>query len=354
MVKNSRITLAEVARQAGTSPMAVSVVLNGARSNTRVSDATRCRIVQAASDLNYAPNAMAQGLKRQRTNTIGVLFNWAGPLTVHDSFSTALLDGIVAGAAAAGYHILLYTKPWRDAASSSSLFMDRRTDGVIVVAPDEDADVVPGFVAMDIPMVLLSSATEAPGIQFVKTDNRQGVSLALDHLWDLGHRRIAYAGEGQARHSMRERHAAYHAWMDRRGLTVQDGDVREHLDPGRDTDRLTRLKEWLSLPNPPTAVFAVTDDLAADILEAARTVGRAVPERLSVVGFDDVPVASLTVPRLTTIRQPLMEMGQQAAQLLIASIERKEGDAEHPTGHVTVPQLVVRASTAPPHVRSEP
>ncbi len=300
MAVSTKITLTEVARQAGTSPMAVSVVLNGARSNTRVSDATRRRIIKVASDLNYSPNAMAQGLKRQRTNTIGVLFNWAGPTVIHDPFSMAMLDGIGAGSALAGYHVLLYTKAWQNAAVSSHLFSDRRTDGVIVIAPEESSDVVPGFVAMGIPMVLLSSATNVPGVHYVKTDNHFGVSLALNYLWDLGHRRIAYAGQGHTRVSMRERYEEYLGWMARHDLPIPEGYIVEDLDLRRDTGNVNRLTELLKLPVRPTAVFSATDDLAVDVLEAARAIDIAVPEQLSVIGFDDVLIASLTVPKLTT------------------------------------------------------
>jgi len=148
MRSNGRTTLKEIAQRAETSTMAVSVVLNGARSNTRVSEDTRRRIQEIAADLNYSPNAMAQGLRRRRTNTLGVLFNWAGSRAIHDLFSMAVLDGIVDGAANAGYHILLYTKPWQNASVSSSVFSDGRTDGVLVIAPRESSDVVPGLVAL--------------------------------------------------------------------------------------------------------------------------------------------------------------------------------------------------------------
>jgi DNA-binding LacI/PurR family transcriptional regulator len=146
MSDNKRITLREIALRAETSTMAVSVVLNGARSNTRVSEATRHRILTVAKGLNYTPNAVAQGLKRQRTNTLGVLFNWAGSESIHNLYSVAVLDGIVAGAAEAGYHILLYTEKWRGGPASASAFSDQRTDGIVVVAPDEHSDVVPGLV----------------------------------------------------------------------------------------------------------------------------------------------------------------------------------------------------------------
>ena len=347
MAKSSRVTLTEVARQSGTSPMAVSVVLNGARSNTRVSAATRSRILAVASELNYSANAMAQGLKRQRSNTIGVLFSWAGTTTLHSPFSMAVLDGIVAGAAAENYHILLYTEGWQNAAESSKLFSNKRSDGVILVAPLENSDVVPGFIAMNVPVVLLSSATRLPGVDFVQLDNQHGVLLALDHLHALGHARIAYVGNGHERYSIRERFDTYCDWMRQHHLPIQDNYIIKDLNADSNADRVSRIAQWLRQPNLPSAIFAVTDEIAAEVLEAARSIGLSVPEQLSVVGFDDSVVASLTVPKLTTIHYPVFEMSQYATHLLINSIENEHEDARKHEGHITVPTLVVRESTAP-------
>ncbi len=327
--------------------MAASVVLNGARSNTRVSDVTRRRIIAVASELNYSANAMAQGLKRQRSNTIGILFSWAGPSTLHSSFSMAVLDGIVAGAATKGYRILLYTEHWEDAATSTKVFSDSQTDGVVLVAPYENSDVVPSFLAMNVPVVLLSSATTLPNMDFVHLDDRHGVFLALEHLHELGHSRIAYVGSGHQRYSIRKRYDSYCDWMSQHSLSIQDDYIIKELDDGSNTERVNRLAEWLQQPNPPTAVFTVTDDIAAEVLEAARSVGIRVPEEMSVVGFDDSVVASLAVPKLTTIHYPVFEMSQQATHLLIESMERKREGIQKHEGHIISPTLVVRESTAP-------
>jgi LacI family transcriptional regulator len=345
MAGSGRITLSDIARRADTSPMAVSVVLNGARSNTRVADTTRRRILDAAAELKYTPNALARGLKRQRTNTLGVLFNWAGSRTIHDLYSVAVLDGVVDGAATAGYHILLYTQRWHSAAASSATFADRRADGVIVVAPQEQSDVVPGLVALGLPVALVSSATDVAQVPYVSIDNRKAVALAMEHLRGLGHARIAYAGYGRDRYSMRERHDAYRSWMAQHELPVPDAYVLADLLPGQSDSNVGILRDLLCLPQRPTAIFAANDDLAAEVLEAARSAAIAVPEQLSVIGFDDVLVASLTVPKLTTIRQPLYEMGQQAARLLIESIEGRR-DASVSSAHTIEPELIARASTA--------
>lgn len=347
MRSSGRTTLKEIAHRAETSTMAVSVVLNGARSNTRVSEDTRRRIQQIAAELNYSPNAMAQGLRRRRTETLGVLFSWAGARTVHDLFSMAVLDGIVDGAANAGYHILLYTRPWRDASASSPVFSDGRADGIVVVAPLEDSDVVPSLAALGLPVAVLSSVTDVAGVPSVAINNGLGVSLALDHLRALGHARIAFAGLGRDRLSMRERHDAYLAWMARQGLPAPHDCVLAGLRPGEGPENAARLECLLRLPDRPTAVLAVTDDLAVQALEVARALGIAVPDQLSVVGFDDVPAASHSIPKLTTIRQPLFEMGQRAVRLLIGLIEGR-GEAGGSTAHVIAPKLIVRDSTASP------
>ncbi|GAB4461970.1 MAG: LacI family DNA-binding transcriptional regulator [Armatimonadaceae bacterium] len=325
--------------------MAVSVVLNGARSNTRVSEATRQRILDVAADVNYSPNALARGLKRQRTNTLGILFNWAGSRILRDLYSVEVMGGITQEASNAHYLLLLYTERWRDDASDATTFSDRRTDGIIVVAPEEGSGVIPGLVALGVPSVLVSSAKAVSGVPYVTIDNRRGVTLALEHLTALGHTRIAYAGQGLSRFSFRERHEAFRAWMKEHGRTVPESHVLAGMQTGGSGRNAAALEALLRAPDRPTAVFASNDDLAAEIMDSARAVGLSVPEDLSVVGFDDVLTASLTVPKLTTIRQPLVEMGAQAARLLI---KRIEGEPITEQAHVYAPELIVRGSSAPP------
>lgn len=351
-----QITLKEIAERAETSTMAVSVVLNGARSNTRVSEATRRRILNIAAGLNYTPNAMARGLRSQRTNTLGVLFNWAGSTMIHSLYSFAVLDGIVAGAATAGYHILLYTESWRSTEKSASTFADQRTDGIIVIAPQEDSDVVAGLVGLGVPVALLSSATTVPGVPYVTVDNPLGIELALNHLRDLGHTRIAYVGTGTGRHSTRIRYEAYRNWMARHDLPTADAERLGNLVINQEEESLSHL---LAGDDRPTAILAYNDDMAMKVLEVARARGLSVPGDLSVVGYDDTLAASLTTPKLTTVRQPLIEMGQQAAMLLVREIESRQGRTfpednsdpkpvtSVPQAHIALPELIVRESTAP-------
>lgn len=340
--------LRQVAALAGVSVATASAVLNAPQANTRVSEATRRRILGAAADLHYAPNAMARGLKSRRTNTLGVLYQWAGPYALHSLYSMTVLDGVVAAAGSAGYHVLLYTEAWDSARAST--FSDRRTDGVIVVAPAEGSDVVEGLTSLGLPVAVVSAATNVPDVPYVNIDNRAGAMLALEHLRGLGHTRIAYATHNLGRQSLRERHDAYRGWMAAHNLTAPSGYVVDSLHPGfRPTDladNALRLGALLSLPaaERPTAVLAVNDDTASQVLDAARSAGLRLPDDLSVVGFDDVVVASLTTPKLTTVRLPLLEMGSHAARRLI---ERIEGGSTAGGGYIIQPELVTRDSTAP-------
>src|SRR5207237_201867 len=147
-------------------------------------------------------------------------------------YSAAILDGIVDAAGAAGYHVLLFTQSWQSAAKSSRAFSDRRTDGIVVVAPLERGDVVPGLVALGLPVTVRSSSTDVTGVPFIAIDNRTGIRLSLSHLRELGHTRIAFAGLGRERVSMRERHDAYLEWMTGQGLPLTDDYVLNDFHSG--------------------------------------------------------------------------------------------------------------------------
>lgn len=214
---------------------------------------------------------------------------------------------------------------------------------MIVVAPLEQSDVISGLTALGLPVTVISSKTEDFCVPGVNIDNAAGMRLGLEHLYELGHTRIAYIGNIRERRSMRERHATYLRWMEEKQLPIPDGYTLPDLSAGKSAQPY--LEPLLRLPKPPTAIFAATDDLAAEVLEAARTVGLSVPEQLSVVGFDDTLVASLTTPKLTTVHLPLYEMGQLAATLLVARIREGSESVSSPV-RIISPELIVRDSTA--------
>jgi len=353
-------TLRDVAHAAGVSPYTVSVVLNGARSNTRVSEATRVRIREAADSLQYHPNAIARGLARRRTNTVGVLF---GVLSSTDAFAnpyaSGLLQGIVNESAARDFDVLLYTEYWRDAERSAVRFRDGRSDGMILIAPLTDTDMVPGLASLPMPLVAISPdpATRPGHVPCVDVDNVAGIRFAVEHLAGLGHRRIAHLMGNENVASVPLRRAAFCTAMAAVGLEVPPGYlVPCTYDASTVPDVLPRV---LALPEPPTAIVAGNDNIAIAVLETARNLGIDVPGALSVVGFDDIPSSEKVTPKLTTVRQPLTEIGREAARLLLDRIDgRADGwgstnsapDESHPPPdcQLVAPVLIVRESTAPP------
>jgi LacI family transcriptional regulator len=340
-------TLRDVALSAGVSPFTVSVVLNGSRSNTRVSDATRHRIEEAAATLHYHPNAVARNLARRCTKTLGVFFvvvEWAAALA--NPYASAILHGVFTRAGKSGYDILLYTEPWQGASRSASRYRDGRSDGVILVAPLTDTDIVSALAAVDLPLVAISASPEniPAGVASVDVDNALGIRLAIEHLWELGHRRIAHLTGDANVASVAIRRAAFQEEMERRGADLPEAYTVPGTYDGLAVGR--SLRGLLSLPEPPSAVIAGNDNIAIAVMESARNMGVAVPQQLSVVGFDDISAASQVTPKLTTLRQPLQAIGDAAADLLMARLKNEPREISLV---LLPPELIVRESTSAPH-----
>ena len=348
-------TLRDVALAAGVSPYTVSVVLNGSRSNTRVSVATRRRIEESAQTLRYHPNAMARGLARRRMNTLGVAVAVVkSSAALADAYASTILQGIVAEASHRGYDVLLYTEEWKNAEMSAARYRDRRADGVVVIAPLMGADVVSGLARENVPLVIVAPDTNAlpASIPAVDVDNARGVALAIGHLVEQGHTRIAHLTGNADVPSVAERRTAFQDVMARAGLAVPAAYIVPcTYDAKTVPDQLGVL---LALPEPPTAIVAGNDNIAIAVMDAARALGVFVPDQLSVVGFDDISAAGQVTPKLTTIRQPLFEIGRMAARFLIARIGADFGEepALDCSGTEQIrlfpPDLILRESTAPP------
>lgn len=334
-------TIRDVARESGVSVATVSYVLNdGPRP---VSEKTRRQVLAAMERLDYHPNALARGLSSRRMNTLGVLFGLVRDPIVTNEYGAGVLQGILASAAGNGYNVTLFTQPWQSAAVSAGGFNDGRCDGVILVAPLTNSDMVEGLSGLGLPLVVVSSVTEErSGIPCVEVDNLLGARFAAEHLISLEHTRIAHVMGEEVQPSVPDRRRGFLNAMREAGLEVRS----EYLVQSRYDRRAgyEAVRALLRLPEPPTAVFAGNDNLALGALEAAREQGVSVPDQFSIVGFDDIRTASLVTPALTTVRQPLGAMGEEAARLLVAAVQ---GDPVPWAVHRSVPELVVRASTAP-------
>lgn len=341
-------TLADVGREAGVSAMAASAVLNGARTSSRISQETRERILEAATKLRYRPNAAARALADRRMNTLGVaaVFDDTGEL---NSYFLEIFNGVIGAAAHHGQNTTVFTlHDWEKDADRLPSFCDGRIDGLILIAPvlsRASTRLLPDHT----PFVALHANTHLPGTVNLETDEERGAFEMVKHLIDRGHRRIVHiTGERGLLGSERrilgyERALATARIPFDKSLLVEAG---FSAPAGR-----RAIHEWLDRCKGqplPDAIFGANDAIAVGCIEAFSELGIRVPEDISVCGFDDTLVARLSLPQLTTVRQPLRAMGVRAVELLLNRISHQHGDAPaFSSEDVIFPtELVLRNSVA--------
>ena len=315
----------DVARAAGVSVATVSKVVNG---RYGVSRATSERVSAVIDQLGYETSLGAQSLRSHRTNVIGVL------LAEFEPFSTELLKGASDAVAGTGYELLAYSGGHRGGAvgwerRSLSRLGGTLIDGAIIVTPTV-MDARPG-----VPVVAVDPHTGPTGVPTVDSDNFAGAVLATQHLLRLGHRRIAHLSGRADLESSRLREDGFRHAMAEAGVPVDEQLVR--VGGYRPEGAEQSARELLSLPDRPTAIFAANDLSAIRTMQVARDMGLSVPGDLSVIGFDNVPESAVAVPPLTTIEQPLRQMGEEALRMLVAVLDGHEP----PTTHLRRPTALV-------------
>ncbi len=331
-----RPTIADVARRAGVSAAAVSFAVND---RPGVSPETRERILQAARELGWRPSASARALTEARTRAIGlVLARDLAQLEV-DSFFVRFLSGLERALAPADYALLLQVIPPGEGtmlAAYERLSAGGRVDGFVLTDVEVSDPRFELLEAAGVPVVLAGHpASECP-FPWVETEHGEGMTAAVEHLAGLGHERIAFFG-GLAEHEhVQVRLQRWRAALEAAGLTPG---AEVHAEPGQVGAAATRVLEGA-----PTAIACTSDVLAMATLAAARELGLAVPGDVSVTGFDDSPLAALASPSLTSVRVDYAEFGAAAAGALLAAIAGDPPPAYSPS----LPELVPRASTAPP------
>ena len=334
-------TIAEVATSAGVGVGTVSRVLND---SPGVPPATRQRLLAAIDDLGYRPNPAARALAGGRTGTIGVL----APFFTQPS-AVERLRGVAEVLAASGHDLVLLdvASPAQRDAHVRRLLAAGPVDGLLVLSLP-----LPPRVGREVPLVLVDS--RAPGVPSVWVDDVRGGRLAAEHLLALGHRRVGFVGddpgEGAGFTSSADRLRGFAEALARGGAPLDPALVR--LGPHGREEARAMAGALLALPEPPTALFAASDTQALGVREAALAAGLAVPDDVSVVGFDDVEIAAHV--GLSTVRQPLHESGQRAAAILLeiaarGAPHRRPGDGTDASMTIELPlRFVARASTAPP------
>jgi LacI family transcriptional regulator len=336
----------DVADRAGVSTATVSVVLSGKASGIRIPEETQRRVAEIAAELGYQPNALAAGLRRQTSDTIGLVSDVIAT-TPH---AGALVQGIQDALREAGKVLIMVNTDGEESAEQAAVdvMLGRQVDG-IVFASMYHRIIEPPTAARRVPLILLDARSTDPELTSVAPDEEGGAIGAVTHLIEAGHRRIAYLQDEIPKPATVERFSGYRTALANAGIDIDTGLVMEETP--EHTGGYEAANRLLDQTDRPTAIFCFNDRMAAGVARAARHRGLEVPRDLSIVGFDNQElVAPLVEPPLTTVQLPHYEMGHWAGKRILAMIDRPES---------TIPEqrrmpctLVSRSSVGPPPATS--
>jgi DNA-binding LacI/PurR family transcriptional regulator len=350
--KSGHVTLTDVARACGYSVSTVSIVLSQAPLSQNVAASTRERVRAMARKLGYHPDAFARSLRRRRSQTIGVL-----AYDLSDPFCIPVVRGIQLGLHPANYVPLLMDAETqrRHFDTYLRMILERRAEGIIVIASwiFEETNLLADIEKNNVPIIILGRDLTGRKVSSLLVDNEVGGALALQHLIELGHREIAVIRGPEELFDSEPRWAGVQSAAAKAGLKIDPKLVFQLPNLSASTSGfeggLKLASALLKARRQFTAVIAFDDLTALGIIRGLSEAGVRVPEDCSVVGFDDVLPGFVATPGLTTIHQPLNEMGLMAAQWALDAIETRERGAENPAHlYKAPPELVVRATTSRP------
>jgi LacI family transcriptional regulator len=349
MEKSSMVTIRDVAKESGFSSTTVSIVLNNAPLARYIPATTKKRIERAAKKLGYRPNLFARSLRSKRSHTVGVMV-----FDIVDPYCTPILRGIENSLYQSNFLPIL-----TDAHNERSRFerylemlLDRRVEGLVLLANwlFLDINLLGDLEKSSVPTAIISCELKTDAISSVIVDNEIGAHLALEHLYSLGHRKIAFIRGPKALADSAPRWKGIRNFAKQSGLAIDSRlvvDLPESRDPLSSFEAGYKLTEdLLKQKRPFTAILAFDDLTAFGTIRALTKAGIRVPEQCSVVGFDDVATCAIYTPPLTTVRQPMESMGATAVSIVVdginAALEKRETSATH---RKVAPELVVREST---------
>jgi LacI family transcriptional regulator len=338
------VTLKDIAQKSGVSITTASRILNNRESGIPIREETRQRVLSVAAELGYRPNLLARGLRGSSSSLIGVIAR-----DISDPFHIKVLRGINEVAAKRAYRLFLGHVDYRpdEAVAFSSMFEQWHADGIIIIG-DIKGDEAALEVLMRQHRYIVGATDRVTRRKFpgVYIDNILGTRLALDHLWNLGHRNIIFVSyphieDGSLRAEIYRQYMQAHGVEDNVRVFLTSQELEPSYQMGRE------IFAHFSELNRPTAIFAASDAIAIGLLQAAFQADISVPDQVSIVGFDNLDITPFTIPPLTTISQTGTEMGRAAANLLLDMIEQNQGSAEV-DDIVLEPTLLIRQSTAAP------
>jgi LacI family transcriptional regulator len=335
-------TIKDIAKQVNVSYATVSRALNN---KYGVKRETRERVLEAARTLNYRPNAIARGLVKRQTHSIGLVIP-----DITNPFFPEVARGIEDGAQTAGYNVFLCNTNWEVTRELQylDLLIEKRVDGILIAPILARVSKMEVTLQSRIPVVFVSKAPRDPACSYVVIDDVRGAFLATQHLIESGYRSIGFIGapaellSDEPASAADERLKGYKLALHTSGLEEEPrficfGDFKRESG-------YNIVKRWIEAGSYPRAVFGENDLLAIGVMQGAKEKGLSVPHDLAVVGFDDIPLAGFPEIQLTTVFQPKYEMGRIAVQILLERMNR--GDRPGENRHIILePKLIQRASS---------
>lgn len=329
------IRIKDISRQLGISVSTVSKALNGYED---VSPQTRERVREAVQALGYQPTASARNLRRGRTDKIGFVFN--NSLTYISDYFAEIIVGATAAAESQGNNIVLYTNEGDSPKSLLNLVQAREVDGFILVWNHVPQTMIEMLITADVPFVVLGRRVRHPKASFIAPDNYNGAKALMSHLIGLGHQRIGFTTRPSMGLTNEDRYQAYKDSLAEAGIPFSsDYVVETKIEP---LSGYYAMNQLLDLPEPPTAVFAFHDFVAIDAQRAILERNLQIPQDIALAGFDGLRTSLLTSPPITTVSQPLNEIGQETVFTLL---QRIKDNKLPPIQKILPVQLQARRST---------
>ena len=332
--RHHQVTIMDIAHQLGISKSTVSRALRG---HSDIHEGTRKMILDLAQQLEYQPNPLANALLKSRTNIVGILV----PEFRHYFFPTMIM-GAQEVLSKAGYNVMICQsdESYETEMANVKALMSSRVDGLLVsvTAQTNNFDHFRAVLRKEVPMVFFNRVCPELETPQVIVDDYEGAFQAVEHLIKQGYRRIAHLAGPNSLLVSRLRLNGYRDALQKHGLPL-DPDLIIHYDLSEEKARIY-ANYLLSLPQPPDAIFAINDPTAIEIMLVAKSRGVKIPQELGIVGFSNDPVSAIIEPSLTTIEQPVWEMGRQAAKLLLEQMEHP-----HNVIHTLPTRLIIRNSS---------
>ena len=331
-----RITMKDVAQRADVSIKTVSRVVNG---EGEISEETIRRVQEVIDELGYRPNRMARGLVTQRTNSIGLVVP-----NINNPFYPEVAEAVMSTARASQHHMLLcsHENNYQEQQAILDSLVAQGVDGIIIFPALHGVEPLIRFSASFSPLVIVNHKVEHPGICVVRADIAQGAAHAVDYLVSKGHRQIGMIKAERSPANRRWREQGFKQAMAAHGLTLSDGSMVAGDSTASDIDGGYAAAHELLVHHPEiTAIFCYNDLMAIGAMRACQDMNRRVPKDCAIVGFDDITMAGIVRPSLTTIRINKYELGAEAARQLLTMLNDDSQEVEHVVLDV---DLIIRES----------